>query len=54
MTNTILKNAVWVALGVLLGVAGWHPWDSWQWWTWFVSMMALVYARDEAMKTPNI
>ena len=49
MTELIAKNGIWLALGALLGVMGWHPWDSWQWWAWFVAFMGLVMARDWAM-----
>lgn len=51
MTKLIAKNGVWVALGALLGVPGWHPWDSWQWWAWFSAFMVLVVARDWATRS---
>ncbi len=51
MTELIAKNGIWMALGALLGVMGWHPWDSWQWWAWFVALMWLVMARDWAMSS---
>jgi len=45
--NVIYNYGSWIALGVLLGVVGWHPLESWQWWAWMLAFTALDKLRSE-------
>jgi hypothetical protein len=51
--KTIAKYSIFMLIGPLLAVNGWHAWDSWQFWVWFISLMVAVYARDWAL-TSNV